>query len=98
MTGELRRNFATLEASLKQLPRQLPVKPKAILTISGHWEERPLYRKEASGIGREERLVVDLSPSKTHARSIQFLPWNLSSRDSLITLEHAKNNRGFGEG
>jgi aromatic ring-opening dioxygenase catalytic subunit (LigB family) len=28
-----------LEASLKDLPQQLPVKPKAILVVSGHWEE-----------------------------------------------------------
>ncbi len=29
-----------LEASLKELPGQIGVKPKAILMISGHWEER----------------------------------------------------------
>jgi aromatic ring-opening dioxygenase catalytic subunit (LigB family) len=39
MTGPFRGNFAVLEASLKDLPQQLPVKPKAILVVSGHWEE-----------------------------------------------------------
>jgi aromatic ring-opening dioxygenase catalytic subunit (LigB family) len=39
MTGPLRSNFVVLEASLKDLPQQLSVKPKAILVVSGHWEE-----------------------------------------------------------
>ena len=39
MTGPFRGNFDVLEASLKDLPQQLPVKPKAILVVSGHWEE-----------------------------------------------------------
>lgn len=39
MTGAMRQHFAKLESSLKQVPRQLPIKPKAILVISGHWEE-----------------------------------------------------------
>jgi aromatic ring-opening dioxygenase catalytic subunit (LigB family) len=40
MTGEFRRRFAALEGSLKELPRRLPAKPKAILVVSGHWEEK----------------------------------------------------------
>ena len=40
MNGDLRPRFAKLESSLKTLPRQVSVKPKAILVISGHWEER----------------------------------------------------------
>lgn len=39
MTGPMRQAFATLESSLKELPRQLSVTPKAILVVSGHWEE-----------------------------------------------------------
>src|SRR6201988_1712978 len=39
MTGPFRGNFSVLEARLKDLPQQLPVKPKAILVVSGHWEE-----------------------------------------------------------
>ena len=35
----MRRRFAALEASLKELPRQLGTTPKAILVVSGHWEE-----------------------------------------------------------
>jgi len=35
-------NFDVLEQSLKDLPRELPVAPKAILAISGHWETKQL--------------------------------------------------------
>lgn len=40
MDQEARRPYARLEESLRQLPRQLPRKPQAILVVSGHWEER----------------------------------------------------------
>lgn len=40
MKAEARRPFARLEESLRELPRQLPRKPEAILMVSGHWEER----------------------------------------------------------
>jgi len=40
MTGQHRRVHQKLEASLKDLPGQIGVKPKAILMVSGHWEER----------------------------------------------------------
>ena len=40
MKEEARRPYARLEESLRELPRQLPGKPQAILVVSGHWEER----------------------------------------------------------
>jgi aromatic ring-opening dioxygenase catalytic subunit (LigB family) len=40
MTGEMRQHFAMLESSLKRIPSQLPFEPKAILVVSGHWEEK----------------------------------------------------------
>ncbi|MGH8289398.1 MAG: DODA-type extradiol aromatic ring-opening family dioxygenase [Steroidobacteraceae bacterium] len=40
MSGEARLSHKKLEESLRELPRQLPQKPQAILVISGHWEER----------------------------------------------------------
>ena len=33
-------NFDVLERSLKELPREVPVAPKAVLAISGHWETK----------------------------------------------------------
>jgi aromatic ring-opening dioxygenase catalytic subunit (LigB family) len=38
MTGPVRRNFAALESSLKQLGHEIGNIPQAILMISGHWE------------------------------------------------------------
>ena len=40
MNEEARQPYAALEKSLRELPRQLPAKPEAILVVSGHWEER----------------------------------------------------------
>lgn len=39
MGGEFRAHFDWLEASLRDIPQQLPTVPKAVLVISGHWEE-----------------------------------------------------------
>ncbi|MBI2719066.1 MAG: dioxygenase [Rhizobiales bacterium] len=36
---DLRKMLVNLEASLADIPRQLPEKPKAILMVSGHWEQ-----------------------------------------------------------
>lgn len=35
---DMRKMLASLEASLADIPKQLPEKPKAILMVSGHWE------------------------------------------------------------
>lgn len=40
MTGEFRSNFAQLEQSLLDMRAELGDRPKAVLMISGHWEER----------------------------------------------------------
>jgi len=40
MQGDFRKSFDILESSLVDIPRQLPHPPKAILVISGHWEEK----------------------------------------------------------
>lgn len=40
MKNEMPGIYDTLEASIKEIPRQLGLDPKAILMISGHWEEK----------------------------------------------------------
>lgn len=40
MDDAMRPMYAQLEASLKAMPEQLGVRPRAVLMISGHWEER----------------------------------------------------------
>lgn len=39
MEGPMRQRFGLLEASLQDIPGQLPRRPKAVLVVSGHWEE-----------------------------------------------------------
>ena len=36
---QMRRQFVNLEASLKAMVAELPERPRAVLVISGHWEE-----------------------------------------------------------
>ncbi len=40
---EMRARMAQLEQSLQDIPRQIGVLPKAVLVISGHWEEADAY-------------------------------------------------------
>lgn len=40
MTGEFRRNFDKLEQSLVEMRAELHDLPKAVLVVSGHWEEQ----------------------------------------------------------
>ena len=40
MKEQMRGAYDRLEASLQDMPRQLGTTPKAVLMISGHWEER----------------------------------------------------------
>ncbi|ARP81721.1 dioxygenase [Bordetella genomosp. 8] len=42
MQGQMRERYAVLEQSLRDIPAQLPAPPKAILVVSGHWEEPEL--------------------------------------------------------
>jgi aromatic ring-opening dioxygenase catalytic subunit (LigB family) len=39
MHGPMRAHFALMERALQDIPRQLPQAPRAVLVISGHWEE-----------------------------------------------------------
>jgi aromatic ring-opening dioxygenase catalytic subunit (LigB family) len=39
MQGAFRARFAKLEAALRDVPRQLAAPPRAIVAVSGHWED-----------------------------------------------------------
>ncbi len=39
LAGGMREAHSKLEASLKELPREFGARPRAILVVSGHWEE-----------------------------------------------------------
>ncbi|GLQ12124.1 dioxygenase [Devosia yakushimensis] len=55
MTGEFRRNFDQLERSLLDMRVELGDKPKAVLVVSGHWEERGF----AISSGEKPGMVYD---------------------------------------
>ena len=40
---QMRETFKALEESFNRLPGELPERPKAVLMISGHWEEEDAY-------------------------------------------------------
>lgn len=55
MTGEFRRNFDVLEKSLLDMRAELGGTPKAVLVVSGHWEEEGL----AISSGAKPGMVYD---------------------------------------
>lgn len=57
-----------LEASLKDIPRQLGVTPKAVLVISGHWEA-PEFTVMASP---KPPMVYDYSGFPEHTYHVQY--------------------------
>ena len=68
LTGEVRRPFATLESSLKELPQQLGVKPEAILVVSGHWEEQDFAVMASSA----PPMVYDYGGLPDHLYQIRY--------------------------
>ena len=63
-----RRALHILEASLKDIPRQIGVTPKAVLVISGHWEE-PQFTVMASP---KPPMVYDYSGFPEHTYHVKY--------------------------
>jgi len=53
MHGPMRAHFALMERALRDIPRQLPARPQAVLVVSGHWEENEFAVSSASQPGME---------------------------------------------
>lgn len=53
MDGDFRRNFDQLESSLVRMRAELANKPKAVLVVSGHWEEDAFTLSSAPQPGME---------------------------------------------
>jgi aromatic ring-opening dioxygenase catalytic subunit (LigB family) len=68
LDGEFRRGFDWLEASLRTLPAQLPEAPRAVLAVSGHWEEAGFTVSGASRPG----MVYDYSGFPVHTYHISY--------------------------
>ena len=68
LDGPFRRQFDTLEKQLAALPGELPARPRAVLVVTGHWEE-PQFT-----VGAAERpgMVYDYSGFPPHTYQIQY--------------------------
>lgn len=64
----MREFFAPLEASLKQMVADVGAKPKAILMISGHWEEENVAIMGAA----KPPMIYDYSGFPAHTYEIQY--------------------------
>lgn len=60
--------YDKLEASLKDIPQQLPEKPKALLVISGHWEDLNFLVMSSP----KPEMVYDYHGFPKHTYSIQW--------------------------
>ncbi len=68
LDGPFREGFAWLEASLKALPGQLPARPRAVLVVSGHWEEPQFTVSTAAQPG----MVYDYYGFPEHTYHIRY--------------------------
>jgi len=68
LDGPFREGFAWLEASLKALPAQLPERPRAVLAVSGHWEEPEFTVSSAARPG----MVFDYYGFPEHTYHISY--------------------------
>ena len=68
MDGDYRRAHARLEASLQALPATLPERPKAILMVSGHWEEAAFTAMSSPAPG----MLYDYAGFPAHTYEIAY--------------------------
>lgn len=102
LDGEFRRNFDWLEASLKALPDQLPERPRAVLAVSGHWEEPGFTVSSAAQPG----MVYDYYGFPEHTYHIRYpAPGSPSVAARVVELANAAGipmatdpDRGFDHG
>lgn len=64
----VRDQYAITEAAFKAIPQSLPTKPKAVLVISGHWEERVFTVSTAA----QPPMVYDYHGFPEHTYQIQY--------------------------
>ena len=68
LDGDFRRQFDRLERSLVEIAASVPGKPKAILVISGHWEEDRFTVMS----GERPGMVYDYSGFPRHTYEIRY--------------------------
>ena len=68
LEGDFRRNFDRLEVSLRELAASLPRKPRAVLVVSGHWEEDRFTVMSGDAPG----MVYDYGGFPKHTYEIRY--------------------------
>ena len=68
MKGQLDGAYDKLEAALKAMPGQIGVTPKAVLVISGHWEERDFTVMSSP----KPPMIYDYSSFPEHTYRISY--------------------------
>jgi aromatic ring-opening dioxygenase catalytic subunit (LigB family) len=102
MDGDFRKQFDLLEASLKDIPRTLPERPKAILMATGHWDEDEFTVASSPAPG----MVYDYSGFPEHTyRIVYAAPGSpaLAARTRVLLKEagfpsREDKDRGFDHG
>lgn len=68
MDGDYRRQYDRLDASLAQIASEIGGKPRAVLVISGHWEEdRPTVQS-----GERPGMIYDYAGFPPHTYAIRY--------------------------
>ncbi|MGE4130389.1 MAG: class III extradiol ring-cleavage dioxygenase [Bdellovibrionales bacterium] len=102
LTGRFRKAFAKLEASITALPKDLGVTPKAILVVSGHWEEKDF----AVTASPKPPMVYDYSGFPAHTYQIKYdAPGSPELAEKIAAIlngvglrSHTDQGRGFDHG
>lgn len=68
LDGPFRRQFDKLEASLKDIAREVGEKPRAVLVVTGHWEEDRFTVQSAATPG----MIYDYGGFPEHTYRIQY--------------------------
>ncbi|WP_446697762.1 DODA-type extradiol aromatic ring-opening family dioxygenase [Xanthomonas phaseoli] len=86
MSGHLRANFSVLEQSLIDMRAELGTVPKAILVVSGHWEEVGF----AVSSGARPGMVYDYNGFPEHLDTIKYgAPGSPALAQRVLSLLHA---------
>jgi aromatic ring-opening dioxygenase catalytic subunit (LigB family) len=86
MKDELNGAYDELEASLQAMPSQIGVTPKAVLVISGHWEEREFTVMSSAA----PPMIYDYSGFPAHTYGIRYAaPGSPQTAERVRTLIEA---------
>ena len=94
--------YDMLEASLADIPRQIGVRPNAVLVVSGHWEEREFTLSSSAAPG----MIYDYGGFPSHTYQVRYpapgAP-ELAARAAILLAQAGLNagldpNRGFDHG